>query len=394
MPFMDGFVREETKGTEFLADVEVSWCENCRTVQRLQDVDMSSYYQQDYIYTVSGSPMVQRYMRELAQAVWKRFGLQNGSPVLEIGSGDGHQLGYFRELGARVLGFEPAVALARRSREIGVDVVECLFSEKTIPLIPNGFRPAKVVLLTYTLDHLPDPLSFLDAVRPVLDSESGILVIEVHDVAEIMRRREACLFAHEHSVYLSRFTMKRILERTGFRMVCTDLIPAGVRRGNSLLVVATPQGSRINLEDFTPNETELQLEHWPIYEAFAMELSLSIQRLQNYLRSGRRSGRRFAGFGSGGRATMMMAMADLTVEDLAYVCDSNAALHGLMSPKSHIPVAAPGRLLTDPVDEVIVFPFGYLGEIEAQNPEFVARGGRFVSLLDLLLGTVPPGRLA
>jgi hypothetical protein len=77
-------------------------------------------------------------------------------------------------------------------------------------------------------------------------------------------------------------------------------------------------------------------------------------------------------------------MAGLTADDIAYVCDQNASFHGLYMPLSHVLVVGPERLLSDGVDEVIVFSFGYFAEIQQQLAEFRRRGGKLVSLLDIL----------
>ena len=59
-----------------------------------------------------------------------------------------------------------------------------------------------------------------------------------------MERRETCLFEHEHSIYLTSDSFARLLDRAGFELLTTELLPAGERRGNSLLVVAAPKGTK------------------------------------------------------------------------------------------------------------------------------------------------------
>ena len=388
MPLADEFVRPDTKGSEFTGDIAIFWCEHCKVVQTQHNVDLSEYYLEDYTYTASRSPFARRFMSELAAVTVQRFGLEPGCKVIEIGSGDGCQLRNFRDIGSRVLGYEPSAPLAQESRALGVDVVECLFTPETTKDIPESMRPADVVLLTYTLDHLPDPRCFLERVRSILDKQRGLLVIEVHDLSRIIERCEACLFQHEHSVYLSTITMMELLSQAGFRLVTDNLIPESHRRGNSLLVVATPAGSGIHSEPKRRSILTKHLQEWPAYASFGDDVKRAIHRLVRHVRSGKKNGKRFAGYGAGGRATMMMAMADLTSTDIDYVCDSNPSVHGLISPRSHVPVVSPTRLLDDPVDEVIVFPFGYFDEIRTQNSQFEERGGRFVSLLDLMTNEI------
>src|SRR5207245_6276023 len=115
IPFTEHLVTAETLGTEFLADLDVYVCPECRAVQTQHDVVVDEYYR-EYRYAASLSPLVRRFMRKLAAAVRGRFGLRPGDGVIEIGSADGHQLSCFQELGFRVLGFEPSDDLARISR--------------------------------------------------------------------------------------------------------------------------------------------------------------------------------------------------------------------------------------------------------------------------------------
>ena len=55
-------------------------------------------------------------------------------------------------------------------------------------------------------------------------------------------------------------------------------------------------------------------------------------------------------------------------------------------PKSHIPLVGLERLSSDPVDELIVFSFGYMSEIQAELAEIGYKPSQLHSLLDLLAG--------
>ena len=116
------------------------------------------------------------------------------------------------------------------SRDAGVPVAECLFTAGTVTEIPAEMQPADVVVLTYTFDHLPDPLEFLEAVRTVLEPRRGVLVIEVHDLEQIVERRETCLFEHEHSIYLTSDSFRRLLHRAGFELLTTHLLDPAPRQ--------------------------------------------------------------------------------------------------------------------------------------------------------------------
>ena len=380
-PFTDDFVRAENAGREFGAPLRVAVCRDCWTAQTRHDVDVSDYYR-DYEYSVAASGFAQRFMARLAEETLGRYGFGEGARVLEIGSGDGAQLAHFQERGARVLGFEPSEGLCAQSRAIGVPVAQCLFTADTVGEIPADVRPADVVVLTYTFDHLPEPLPFLEAVRGVLEPRRGVLVIEVHDLEQIVERRETCLFEHEHSVYLTSDSFRRLLRRAGFELLTTQLLDASERRGNSLLVVAAPTGTEHPADPAEPLGRDF--ESWDTYVEFAGDVERSHAALRGWVRERRASGARVAGWGAGGRGVMTLAYAGLGRDDVAYLVDRNPHAHGWLAPGSHVPVVAPEHLDREPADELIVFSYGYMDEIREQVEREVDAPPRLVSVLDLL----------
>jgi SAM-dependent methyltransferase len=321
-------------------------------------------------------------MRRLAEEIWHKYELRPGDTVVEVGSSDGTQLSFFSELGADVLGFELSTPLAQAAREKGIQVIQKEFGPNSDVHIPPAHLPVQVVVTTYTFDHMPDPLGFLQSVKNVLDPERGVLVIEVHDLDMIIQRREFCLFAHEHPGYYSADTMKMVMLRAGFELIETDLIPERERRGNSLLVVATLAGSQWASHALTAAEGS-PAQAPTRYIDFGSAVQNSLERLRAFTRTKREAGLRIAGYGTGGRGVMTLA-AMARPQDFAYVCDKNPGFHGLYTAGTHIPIHSPDRLLTDPVDEVIVFSFGYFNEIAEELKEFTDRGGRLTSLLDIL----------
>jgi SAM-dependent methyltransferase len=358
-------------------------CASCGITQTLHDVAVQDYYR-EYHYSAAFSPLTQRFMEQLAQEVWRRYGFQRGDVVVEVGSGDGAQLACFQALGARVFGFEPSAPLVEASQKRGVPVVQRLFTDNAEADIPHEMLPVQVILLTYTFDHLPDPVGFLASVRKVLDPKRGVLVIEVHDLEKIIHRREFCLFEHEHATYCTAATMQALLRRAGFELINIDLVPEQQRRGNSLLVVATLQGSQLASQKLPTLSDKPPLDDAKNYVAFGNEIHRSIERFRDWVKTSRRGGRRIAGYGAAGRGILTLA-AVADPGDFAYVCDKNASLHGYYTPKSHVPVVGLNRVFEAPLaDEIVVFSFGYLKEIATDLAEYTAKGGKLTSMLELL----------
>lgn len=381
MPLTDQLLREEELGAEFLGPIEVFVCSQCGLTQTMQDLEALGYYQ-DYQYAASCSPFAQQFMLQLALQTWETYRLQAGDTVIDIGCSDGALLSQFKSLGARVFGFEPSEVLANATRAKGIPVSPRLFDQSAVHDVPEELLPARVVVSTYTFDHLPDPLAFLQSVKGILDQERGVLIMEVHDLEKILKRREYCLFAHEHTAYYTMATIEMLLRKAGLSLIQGNLVPEAERRGNSLLVVSTPAGS-VFARPSSHLTCSWDSQHFARYLRFARAVDDSIQRMRQWLLNERRRGLRIAGYGAGGRGVMTLA-AISQPGSFSYVCDKNPVLHGLYTPGAHVLVDSPERLLTDPVDALVVFSFGYFQEIWDDLADFRARGGQLISLLDLL----------
>jgi SAM-dependent methyltransferase len=377
MPLTDDLRIRPCDGNTFLHDIDVYKCNQCDVSQTVIEIDFSDYYL-DYSYTVAASSFATTFMKKLAQTTLEFVGLPEGLRVIEVGSGDGQQLSYFKELGAKVFGFEPSSELCSRSENIGIPVYQGLFNEDSINHIPEEYLSTNILLLTYTFDHLPAPVSFLESAKKILDPVDGLLVIEVHDLDKIVERREYCLFEHEHFTYLNALTMQGLLERSGFKLITLDLLSEKERRGNSLLVVAALSGSKYD------NHGLREMRSEPIdYPNINFEILNGIRRLDEFVELNVSKGKKIAGFGAGGRGVMTLAAMN-SANNILYICDNNSKFHEKYTPKSNITVKPPVHLQEEPVDILLVFSFGYIGEIREQITNLVKTPIQIISILDIL----------
>jgi len=302
--------------------------------------------------------------------------------VLEVGSGDGEQLVPFKELGCKVLGYEPSSFLVEVAAGKGIPSVQGLFDENAADTLPEEFKQVSIILLSYTFDHIPDPIGFLNAVKKILNKKNGILVIENHDLEKIFERQEYCLFEHEHSIYLTKATAISLAKRNGFEVVEFDVLPDEKRRANSLIFVMTQQGS-----DFAPkaiNEYPLQdYNNTGFYDKESEEIIKGIDNFEKYIDAALAAGKTIAGYGAGGRGIMTLS-ALKNADKLQYIVDKKPKASGVYAPKFHLPVYEIDQLEKQPVDEVIVFSFGYMKEIKEDLKNMGYKENQILSMLDIL----------
>jgi SAM-dependent methyltransferase len=386
MPLTDDFISKEKFGQEFRHDIDVFVCEKCLTAQTQHNVDMGDYYE-DYQYAVGGSQTASRFMRLLAgNLVSKYFGGQKGKKILEVGSGDGGQLLAFKEFACEVMGYEPSSTLARAAESKGIQTIQGLFTPDSARQLPKPFQRTDVVMLSYTFDHLPQPREFIAAARSILNPDTGLLVVEIHDLQKILERQEYCLFEHEHTIYLTTATAMALCAREGMTVIDFDLVPEADRRANSLIFVATPDGSRF-AKKFPAAKSSVPAEfnEFSFYEKQAQLIQQGVANLDAFVNRVSAAGKSIAGYGAGGRGVMTLA-AMQTASQLRYLVDKKPKREGLVVPKCGIPLAGLSALKESPVDEILVFSFGYMKEIQSELAAFGYQPRQFHSLLDVLAG--------
>jgi hypothetical protein len=367
--------------------MELYFCSDCASVQSQHDVNLLEYYH-SYQYVASDSPFIRTYMQALVEHCQRRLGLRAGDNVIDVGAADGYLLSLFKSQGASTLGFEAAENLCQLAEKNGIPVVNALFTMESLNLIPPDFKKTQLLVLLHTFDHLFDPAPFLDVVREVLDPVRGVLLLEVHDLHEIYVKRETALFGHEHATYLHHGSMRRFLRRHGFRLVDFNFLPEAMRRGSSMLVAATPEESEVEEAPGLASFEDPRLDELRTFQDFQASVSRSFGNLRQYIEAGRATGRRFAGYGGWGRGVTTLAMARLSAKHLEFVVDGNPNLRGCFTPVTGFRIEDPDSVSRDAVDEVIVFNYGYIEEIRTTLSDFIADGGKVVSVIDLLTDTV------
>lgn len=370
-------IKKSNVGAEFLHDIDIYTCNKCHISQTLHDISYGRYYN-DYNYSVNTSETAAGFMKKLCEKLWSNYSFKEGSKVVEIGSSDGSQLKYFKDKGADVLGIEPSEILCKLSEDKGVKAYHGLFDENIKNNISEKYQSADLIILEYTLDHLPDPLGSLKILQSMID-KNGLIVAEVHNLRKIIERKEYCLFEHEHTIYLSEETIKSLFDKAGLKIVNFDILDDSEKRANSLLVVAK---NKDEADKFIKDDSNFIYDE-STYSNFQNELQLSIKRIGEFIDENSANGKKVAGFGAGGRGVMILSEVE-NANKLAYMCDNNAMMQGLYTPKTHLPIVNPLHLKEEHIDTLIVFSFGYIDEIKKQVSMIIDYDVKIVSILDLI----------
>ena len=143
--------------------------------------------------------------------------------LLEVGSGLGYLLDYFRKDGWDTLGVEPNAGLCRYAeRELGLKVVPEILDDAGI-----ADESFDVVLMMHVIEHVPDPIDAMREVHRIL-KPGGLFVMETprYDTLmfKLMGKRERSLSCDGHIYFFTSESLARLSGQAGFSILREDMV--------------------------------------------------------------------------------------------------------------------------------------------------------------------------
>src|SRR5262249_46940620 len=127
-PIGDHYVSRDRLGeVQDTYSLDLSLCRACRHVQMLEMVDPEILFR-DYVYVTSISLGLVEHLRTYADDVVENVKSATNSLVVEFGSSDGSLLRCFQARGMRVLGVDPARAIAEQATKSGIETLPAFFT--------------------------------------------------------------------------------------------------------------------------------------------------------------------------------------------------------------------------------------------------------------------------
>ena len=312
-----------------------------------------------------------RYARSLAEHWVERFDIRNKT-VLEIGCGKAEFLQVMCEIGNnRGLGYDPAVHSERVVDPAGrLTLTADLFDERHVGV------QADALVCRHTLEHIPDPIAFLELVHRwgTLQGENPVVLFEVPDASRILDETAFWDLYYEHCSYFTTDTLRYAFERTGFEV----LDVRSTYEGQYLVLEARPRRATgasaiIDLRAARPSDGVAQFS--TRFQRGSAKARATIAQLSNGHAA-------VALWGGGSKAVSLLT--SLGIEDqVDYAIDINPNKQGKYLVGTSLEVSRPERLLQDSSALVVVMNPVYVNEVEAKVASLAARA-TVVSVNDLM----------
>jgi len=205
----------------------------------MSEDELRSFYQNEYrqVYQGSENPVqkdlsVQKKRSSFLIKALNEYGIENINRHLDIGSSSGILLErVVEEFQCQVVGIEPGKAYRSYAESRGLKVYATLEEVKQAKELPFD-----LISMVHVLEHLPDPVDYLNKLKSKWLISAGILLIEVPN-----------LYAHDsfevaHLTSFSQFTLEETLKKAGYAI--KSLLKHGQPRSNLIplyiTLLATP----------------------------------------------------------------------------------------------------------------------------------------------------------
>ncbi len=367
---------EQLDGPEPVYPLDLAFCRDCTLVQITETVPPEKLFSQ-YLYFSSFSDTMLAHARRLAERLIESQGLGGSHLVVEVASNDGYLLQNYKRAGVPVLGIEPAANVARVAREErGVPTLCEFFGEPLARKLRDEGKRADVIHGNNVLAHVADLNGFVRGLALVLQ-DTGLAVIEVPYVKDMIDRCEFDTIYHEHLCYFSLTALYHLFGRHGLAIVDVERLPI---HGGSLRVFARREGAGVaeSVRRLLAEEEEWRVGSAGFYETFGERVKRLRRDLLGALSDLKAQGKRVAAYGASAKGSTLLNYLGIGRETLDFVVDRSTVKQGYYTPGTHLPIYGPEKLLAEMPDYVLLLTWNFEEEIMEQQAEYRRRGGRFI----------------
>lgn len=255
--------------------------------------------------------------------------------------------------------------------------LELLAARGLLPV--TGANAADVIVDCFGMMHAADQSAAL-AERAARLAPGGILLLQYHSLATIVRDGQWNALRHGHYAYYSTTSITAMLAAVGFSPRTAwefDLY------GGTILLAAKRDRDQTGEPDNTvrallASEARNGIRDTRVVRGLQDAARAHADALRDWLCGAKSAGRTVLGYSAASRAVALLHMANVDRDLLKAVVDASPAKQGRRMPGTKIPVIGPSALTEQHPDAILLFVPDLMTEVRATYPEVEANGARWV----------------
>ena len=366
--------KKELNKKDPIYPIVVKQCRSCKLVQLVNIIDANEIYKKvDYLYFSSDMPQLDKYFKEYAEDIKKRF-LKMNDFVVEIGCNDGIMLKHFQKK-CKVLGVDPATNVVLRTLKKKIPALPMFFSEELAKKISSEWNKAKVVVANNCVAHLNDLRDLIKGVRLLLTND-GVFIMECNYWGGMVDNVNYSLIYHDHYSY---FSIKVWIDfAKKYKMKVFDAVITPAQGGSLRLFVS--KDNRPATERFVKlvkAEREKKLNTFSASIKYKKSVMSISKKLRDLVINLTKKGKRVAGYGAAAKGMTILKCSNIG-NKLVYFVDDSPAKQGYYSPVDHVPIISRKEAERKLPDYFIILAPNYSDVILNKEKNFRKNGGKFI----------------
>ena len=335
-----------------LFPLKVNLCEDCFHSQLSMVVEPSLMFKH-YLYVSGTTHTFRKHCEELAADAVKRLAAIQPR-VLDIACNDGTLLGYFRDLGCRVQGVDPAENLRELTKEKNIPVEVGYWGSGMADKLDGDYD---IVTGTNVFAHVDNISVFLDECVKVLNDE-GMIVLEFPYCDELISKCEFDTIYHEHLSYFLVNSMRALVDRK--RLTISDIVTTPIHGGSIRFFISKGSDHCDKVPDFIDNECTKGLLNKDTYVNFGNQVEKSKVDTLQLVHQLQAADKRVIGYGASAKGNTMLNYFGL---DLEYIVDDNEMKWGFLTPGRNIVIKSPQDMAEEHELYIVILAWNFFDEI-------------------------------
>lgn len=369
--------KKDLRKKELFFPLQVNFCLDCSQLQLTHVVSPELLFR-NYVYVSSTSPIFVAHFERYAQDLIKRFKLNNKSLVIDIGSNDGILLKPLKKTGVKVLGVDPAIDIAKKATQNGIETLPHFLNIKLAKSIVKKIGPADVVTVNNAFAHIHDLDEIVASVK-ILTKDEGVFVIEFPYLIDFIEKNLFDTIYHEHLSYLSIRPLMALFKR--FNMEIFDVKKVNSHGGSLRVYIKKAEAKykvKKNVQKLINKEIGLGLNKINIYVKFAKAIEKNKKRLIMLLKNLKSQNKTIVGYGAPAKGNTLLNFYKIGPKILDYIIDDSSYKQGLYTPGTHIPVVSINKLSETKPDYVFILAWNFADPLMNKLSDFKKSGGHFI----------------
>jgi hypothetical protein len=329
----------------------------CGHVQLEHTFNLPTMYGEEYGYRSGLNSGMVAHLKSKYEKIIEFLEFKDKDIVIDIAGNDGTFLGFF-PTNLKLLSIDPTSKKFSKYYQPHVDYAADFFSEK---LYKSYFQEHKAKLVTsFSMFYdLEDPCQFAKEVNSILDSESGIWILEQSYMPEMLRVNSFDTVCHEHLSYYGMRQLKYIMDQSELKIIDFEFNDVN---GGSISVMVANKDSKYEecvqkVNSLIQKELDDKLDTISPWQDFEKRIENCREQFYNIINKFKEDGLKIAALGASTKGNVTLQTWKLG-DFIDVVGDVNPDKRGSFTPGTWIPIKDEDSVLSE-YDIFVILPWHF-----------------------------------